>query len=195
MGNRAFNLNAKKHSHPLDELSELAGGQLRSSDLDGLDAQDVLNFIRPKGKKIKQAKHGDGFSPASSDYNPYQTSGLVNVPTPERWRTLPGGGRNNTNDEGEDKNLKGRSENDDYAPLIQRNNILDKTEGKMAPSFVVRKYPSHGEVATLELAKKLLGPKAECDGVSMFVAVRGRENAMRLSVLINGLCEEKGKRK
>jgi len=196
-GNGSFNSRtAKGKSHPLDELSELSGGNVRPSDLDGIDPAIVLEVLRGKGKRTKTALHGlfnenGGFNRLVDPYS-QGTSSLVRPPMPERWRTLPSGGTNNTNEGDNDGNLKGDFQRDDYQPLIQREDILDKTEGRFAPQFVVRKMPSQGEVPTLQLAQEIFGEEGRCDGHSVYMIVKGRENAFEVAKEVGGFVETKG---
>lgn len=191
----AFNLKASKDSHPLDALSKLVGDEkLRSGDLDGIDPSIILEMLQGKFPKktanynpflSKQAVHGYGF-----DREVPGTTGLTNLPMPDdRFRQLPGGGLNNTNDEKEDMASRGRP--NDYMATVRWNKLFegqDAAKGKLT-NFVVRKYPGSGEAPTKELAIKMFGPKGQCDGHSVFVIVPGKDNAMRTQKLRGGIIE------
>ena len=195
MPTRSFNFrSSKKNAHPLEELSELAGGSLRPSDLDGIDPGIFLEMLRGQGKKVerasfnpysmtRQALHGfgDGFDRQVGNGS---TSPLVNLGPSipgDRNRVLPSGGTNNTNAEDDNKNLRGRSERSDYQPTIQWNEMLEATEGKLAPKFKLKMLPPGGKVPTAELARELFGAEGRFDGREMYIIVPGRINASEIA--------------
>jgi hypothetical protein len=124
---------------------------------------------------------GDGFFPVLDD--PTVTSPLVRA-VPEfggRWNhDFPGSGDQHINDDSDkQKSTKGEAADDDFNEDLRKVRIQNMLESVRGPEFVVRKRLTEGEPPDKETAEKLFGNDGKTDGKSVYVVVRGWENALR----------------
>lgn len=150
-----------------------AVGDVRPSDLDGIDPANVMgNGI------VKEALHGtaDNWFEATS---PYQTSPLVN-PTWEmggRWRnSLPGGGDQHINDDGDkQKSLK----DDAIGQGSAQDHINMALEDAANPeTYIVKVVVQEGQDP--EKIRDKLGEGAKYDGRSVSIPAKNFGEATRL---------------
>ena len=202
----SFNLKrAKRSQRPLERLRSLTDdcADLRPSDLDGMTEKDMHHFyysLRSKQhpKQQRVATHGDAgtFFPVGNDYNPYRTSPLVNNPGPEfggRWRRdFPGSGDQHINDDS-DKQKSGKGNGDDNDPGMQKERINDLMSKIKGPDYIVRLRLSEEDEPSEGKAKGVFGDEGQTDGKSVFVVVKGYEEALRLQKKVPGaVIEPKG---
>lgn len=201
----SFNLKrarrAKRHLDRLRSLSEDCAG-LRPSDLDGMSETEMQQFFHAVKKAgiEKKALHGAGetWTPVGPDFNPYNTSPLVNNSGPEfggRWRRdFPGGGDQHINDDGDKKkDTSGESGNSDFDPKMQRQRINDLLSDIKGPAFIVRLRLSEDDEPTDEKAKGVFGDDGQTDGKSVYLKVDGFDEAIRIQRSIPGSSIEPGK--
>lgn len=195
MSEPGFNLRrAKNKRRAIDHLRSLSEdcAGLRPSDIDGMGDDEIHGFLSSVKKASsarweKVAVHGTGdtWNQVGLDYNPYKTSPLVNTPPPDdRFRNLPGGGANNTNsDSDSDKNT---GNDDGSTPSLQRLKIDQMLEETQGEEYIIRKRLLEHEDPSEEAAVGLFGEQGQTDGKSVYVVIRGFENAMKVRDKVPG---------
>lgn len=193
-----FNLRKARSDQAISKIRKLPGcDDIRHSDVDGI-GEEIHEFLKNTlGKTTKVAVHGYGetWTPVPADYNPYNTSPLVNNPGPEfggRWReNFPGAGGQHINDDGDTKkNTRGEGAAG-LNPLLERRKI-DQMHGELeGKEYIVRKRVD--EKSPEKESKSIFGDEGQYDGDSIFVVVKGWENAMKIQGMVPGsMVEPKG---
>jgi hypothetical protein len=188
----AFNLRTAKkecNRRPIDTIRSKCP-ELRLSDFGDMGDDEIAYLATAfKDNLVKEAVHGLGdWSPVGPNFNPYQTSPLVNaVPNfgGNHRKNFPGGGDHHTNDDSaKQKNRKGDADENDFDPVLKRkklNDALDlQKEKNKGCVCTVRVELSPDEQPTNELAVKILGDKAEYDGTSVYINVDDFETALEI---------------